>query len=124
MIIHYTYLQTMKYSTLTGVENIGTMSEICYTGANMSTFKLMLKALGFTIITFGSLHLIISYILMFVRDYNEGNLFRILNIQKLFPGIDLGWGNFIISNIIAISLYLIYLGLVIHLSKKSQKKAE
>lgn len=84
----------------------------------------MLKALGFTIITFGSLHLIISYILMFVRDYNEGNLFRILNINKLFPGIDLGWGNFIISNIIAISLYLIYLGVVIYLSKKSQKKAE
>ncbi len=90
----------------------------------MSTFKLMLKALGFTIITFGSLHLIISYILMFVRDYNEGNLFRILNINKLFPGIDLGWGNFIISNIIAISLYLIYLGVVIYFSKKSHKKAE
>lgn len=84
----------------------------------------MLKALGFTIITFGSLHLIIAYMLMFVRDYNEGNLFRILNINKLFPGIDLGWGNFIISNIIAISLYLIYLGVVIYFSKKTQKKAE
>lgn len=100
------------------------MSEIWYTTYDMPSFKLMLKALGFTIITFGSLHLIISYTLMFVRDYNEGNLFRILNINKLLPGIDLGWGNFIISNIIAVSLYLIYLGVVIYLSKKSQKKAE
>lgn|GEM_PF-1666866 len=91
----------------------------------MTIIKLMLKALGFTIITFGSLHLIISYILMFVRDYNEGNLFRILNIQKLFPGIDIGWKNFIISNIIAFGLYFIYLSIILRRrSGKSAGKSE
>ncbi len=83
----------------------------------MPTFKEMLKALGFTIITFGSLHLIISYTLMITRDPNEGNLFRILNIQKLFPDIDIGWRNFIISNIIAFGLYFIYLGIILRRSR-------
>jgi uncharacterized membrane protein len=90
----------------------------------MPTLKQMLKALGFTIIVFGSSHLIVSYILMVVRDYQEGNLFRILNYQKVFPGIDLGWRNFIISNIIAIGIYFVILGLVIKYSHKKSKKEE
>ena len=91
----------------------------------MPTIKQLFIALGFTIITFGSSHLILSYILMIVRDYQEGNLFRILNYQKVFPGIDLGWQNFIISNIIAISVYLIILTIVVrHMRKKSAKTNE
>jgi hypothetical protein len=88
----------------------------------MPTLKQLFTALGFTIITFGSFHLIISYTLMMTRDYNEGNLFRILNVQKLFPGIDIGWKNFIISNIIAVSLYLMYLGIFMYLSRRKSKK--
>ena len=82
----------------------------------------MFKALGFTIITFGSLHLIISYILMFVRDYNEGNLFRILNINKLFPGIDIGIESLIISNIVAVSLWLTYFLIIQWRSRLAQNK--
>ena len=80
--------------------------------------KQAVKALGFTIIVFGSSHLIVSYILMVVRDYEEGNLFRILNYQKLIPGIDQGFNNFVISNIIAVSVYFIILGLVLYFSRK------
>ncbi len=89
----------------------------------MPTIKQMIRALGYTIITFGSMHLIISYILMVVRDYNEGNLFRILNFQKLFPGIDLGVKNFIISNIVAVTLYFIYLAIIWYRSRKRSAKA-
>lgn len=90
----------------------------------MPSIKQLFLALGLTIITFGSLHLIISYTLMVVRDVNEGNLFRILNVQKLFPGIDLGTKNFIISNIIAVSLYLIYLGVIWYRSRKKASSKE
>ncbi len=83
----------------------------------------MLKALGFTIITFGSSHLIVSYILMVVRDYEEGNLFRILNYQKVFEGIDEGMASFIISNIIAVSVYLAYLAFVVYRDRKNAKKS-
>lgn len=80
--------------------------------------KLTLKALGLTIITFGSSHLLVAYTLMIVRDPNEGNLFRILNFNNLFPGIDLGWQNFVISNIIAISAYLFILGVIMSRDRK------
>ena len=88
----------------------------------MPSIKQMLRAFGFTIIVFGSSHLIVSYILMIVRDYNEGNLFRILNYQKLFPGIDNGWQNFVISNIIAVGVYFVVLGVVIYFARKKSKK--
>jgi len=82
----------------------------------------MLKALCLTIITFGSLHLIISYTLMLTRDYNEGNLFRILNISKLVQGSDLGWRNFIISNVIAVGLFFVYLGIIWTRGRKKSDK--
>lgn len=88
----------------------------------MPTVKQLLTALGFTIVVFGSSHLIVSYILMVVRDYNEGNLFRILNYQKLFPGIDQGWQNFVISNIIAVGVYFVILGIVLYLARKKSNK--
>lgn len=89
----------------------------------MPSIKQLFLALGLTIVSFGSLHLVISYTLMIVRDFNEGNLFRILNIQKIFPGIDLGWKNFVISNIVAISLYLVWVGVIwYHSRKKSTHK--
>lgn len=84
----------------------------------------MLKALGFTIIIFGSSHLIVSYILMIVRDYEEGNLFRILNYQKVFPGIDEGWTNFVISNVIAVGFYFVVLGVVMYFERKKSPKQE
>lgn len=87
----------------------------------MPIIKQLFKALGFTIVVFGSSHLIVSYILMVVRDYNEGNLFRILNYQKVFPGIDIGWQNFIVSNIIAVSVYFAILGTVIYLERKNSR---
>lgn len=87
----------------------------------MPTLKQMVRALGFTIITFGSMHLIISYSLMIFRDYSEGNLFRILNFQKVFPGIDIGLKSFIISNIIAVGMYLIYLGCIWHRGRRPVK---
>ena len=90
----------------------------------MTTIKQMLKALGFTIIIFGSSHLIVSYILMIVRNYEEGNLFRILNYQKIFPGIDIGWQNFVISNVIAVSFYFLVLGVVIYFERKKSAKKE
>ena len=92
----------------------------------MPNIKQMIRALGYTIVTFGSLHLLISYFLMIVRDPNEGNLFRILNVQKLFPGIDIGWNWFIISNIIAVGGYLCWLGFIMvrsHKHKKATHKA-
>jgi uncharacterized membrane protein len=88
----------------------------------MTTIKYMLKALGFTIIIFGSSHLIVSYILMLTRDYSEGNLFRILNYQKIFPGLDQGMQSFIISNIIAVGFYFLVLGVVIYFARKKSKK--
>ncbi|MCA9327611.1 hypothetical protein KDA14_03725 [Candidatus Saccharibacteria bacterium] len=88
----------------------------------MPTVKQLLTALGFTIVLFGSSHLIVSYVLMVVRDYNEGNLFRILNYQKLFPGIDQGWQNFVISNIIAVGVYFVILGIVLYLARKKSNK--
>ena len=88
----------------------------------MPSVRLLFKALGFTIITFGSSHLIVSYILMITRDYEEGNLFRILNYQKLFPGIDEGMTNFVISNIIAVSVYFAILGAVIYFDRKRRSK--
>jgi uncharacterized membrane protein len=90
----------------------------------MPTFKQLFKALGFTIIIFGSSHLIVSYILMVTRDYQEGNLFRILNYQKIFGGIDLGWRNFVISNIIAVGFYFVVLGVVLYFERKKSKKEE
>ena len=90
----------------------------------MNFIKQAVKALGFTIIIFGSSHLIVSYILMIVRDYNEGNLFRILNYQKLFPGIDEGMQNFIISNVIAVGFYFLVLGAVVYFDRKKPAKKE
>ena len=90
----------------------------------MPTIKQLFIALGFTIVVFGSSHLIVSYILMIIRDYNEGNLFRILNYQKLFPGIDQGWQNFVISNIIAVGVYLLILGGVLYWARKKSNKSE
>lgn len=84
----------------------------------MPTIKQLFKALGFTIVVFGSSHLIVSYILMIVRDYNEGNLFRILNYQKIFPGIDIGWQAFVVSNVIAVSVYFAILSTVVYLERK------
>lgn len=88
----------------------------------MPTLKQLFIALGFTIVTFGSSHLIVSYILMIARDYQEGNLFRILNYQKIFPGIDLGWQNFVISNAIAIGVYLVILTIVVRYMRKKAIK--
>lgn len=88
----------------------------------MPTIKQLFIALGFTIIVFGSSHLIVSYILMVIRDYNEGNLFRILNYQKIFPGIDQGWQSFVISNVIAVSVYLLILGAVLYWTRKKSDK--
>lgn len=90
----------------------------------MPSIKQLFLALGLTIISFGSLHLVISYSLMITRDYNEGNLFRILNIQKLFPGIDLGWKNFIISNVVAVSLYFVWVGIIWYRSRKKSANKE
>ena len=90
----------------------------------MQFMKQAIKALGFTIIIFGSSHLIVSYILMIVRNYEEGNLFRILNYQKVFPGIDEGFQNFVISNIIAVGVYLTVLGFVLYLARKKSDKQE
>ncbi len=90
----------------------------------MPTIKQLFLALGLTIITFGSLHLIVSYTLMIVRDYNEGNLFRILNFQKVFPGIDNGWDNFIISNIVAVGLYFVWVGVIWYRSRKKSSNKE
>ncbi|MFZ2545159.1 MAG: hypothetical protein WAW80_04230 [Candidatus Saccharimonadales bacterium] len=88
------------------------------------TLKLILKALGLTIITFGSSHLLVAYTLMIVRDYNEGNLFRILNFNSLFPGIDLGWQSLIVSNVIAISTYLFVLGVIMWRDRKYANKED
>lgn len=90
----------------------------------MPTIKQLFLALGLTIITFGSLHLIVSYTLMIVRDYNEGNLFRTLNFQKVFPGIDNGWDNFIISNIVAVGLYFVWVGVIWYRSRKKSSSKE
>lgn len=90
----------------------------------MPSIKQLFLALGLTIITFGSLHLIVAYTLMIVRDFNEGNLFRILNFQKVFPGIDLGWKNFIISNIVAVSMYLVWVGVIWYRSRKKSANKE
>jgi len=84
----------------------------------MAFIKQMLKALGLTIITFGSSHLLVSYALMIFRNYQEGNLFRILNYQKIFPGIDLGLRSFIISNIIGVGVYCGFLAYVVRRSRK------
>lgn len=61
---------------------------------------------------------------MIVRDYNEGNLFRILNFQKVFPGIDNGWDNFIISNIVAVGLYFVWVGVIWYRSRKKSSNKE
>lgn len=90
----------------------------------MPTIKQLFLALGLTIISFGSLHLVISYTLMIVRDVNEGNLFRILNVQKLFPGIDFGWKNFIISNIVAVGLYFVWVGIIWYRSRNKSSNKE
>ena len=90
----------------------------------MPSIKQLFLALGLTIITFGSLHLIVSYTLMIVRDFNEGNLFRILNFQKVFPGIDLGWKNFIISNIVAVGMYLVWVCVIWYRSRKKSTNKE
>lgn len=58
---------------------------------------------------------------MIFRDYNEGNLFRILNYQKAIPGIDTGLKYFIISNIIAVGVYFAYLGFVLYRDKHAHK---
>jgi hypothetical protein len=80
--------------------------------------KHFLIALGLTIVTLGSSHLLVAYAQMFTNDYNEGNLFRILNFHKVFPGIDTGWTNFIISNVIAVSMYLVVLNIIMRHDKK------
>jgi len=90
----------------------------------MPTIKQLFIALGFTIVVFGSSHLLVSYFLMVVRDYNEGNLFRILNYQKLFPGIDQGWQNFVISNVIAVGVYFLILSVVLYIARKKSNSKE
>lgn len=81
--------------------------------------KHFLIALGLTIVTFGSSHLLVAYSQMLTNDFNEGNLFRILNFHKLIPGIDIGWTNFIISNVIAIGMYFVVLTVIM---KRDRKK--
>lgn len=61
--------------------------------------------------------------MMVLRDYNEGNLFRILNYQKIFPGIDYGINSFIISNIIAVAGFFVAFGLVVYFDSRKQRKA-
>lgn len=86
----------------------------------MPTIKQLLRALKFTVLTFATTHLILSYALMIFRDYNEGNLFRILNYQKVIPDIDSGMKYFIISNVIAVGVYFIYLGVVLYRDKRAR----
>lgn len=90
----------------------------------MLTIKYLLKAYGLTVVTFGASHLLVAYYLMLTNDYNEGNLFRILNFNKLFPGIDIGWQNFIISNVVAISLFFIVLGVIMYRDRKYAQSSQ
>lgn len=90
----------------------------------MPTIKQLLRALKFTVLTFATTHLIVSYVLMLTRDYNEGNLFRILNYQKIIPGIDSGLTNFIISNVIAISVFFAFLGFILYRSRQKSATEE
>ena len=86
--------------------------------------KNLIKAYGLTVITFGASHLMVAYYLMLTSDYNEGNLFRILNFNKLLPGIDIGWQNFIISNVVAVSLYVVVLGVIMYRDRKYMQKPQ
>lgn len=90
----------------------------------MPTFKQLITALKYTVLTFATTHLVVSYLLMFTRDYQEGNLFRILNYQKLFPGMDIGWESFVISNVIAVGVYFGFLAFVLIRSGKAAKSSD
>ncbi len=83
--------------------------------------KHFLIALGLTIVTFGSSHLLVAYSQMLTNDPNEGNLFRILNFHKVIPGIDIGWTNFIVSNVIAIGIYFLILTIIMRKDRKKNQ---
>lgn len=82
--------------------------------------KVFVKALRYQILTLATTHLLISYFLMATRDFNEGNLFLILNYSKIFPGIGEGLDWFIMSNIFAVGFFFVYF--VPLFIKESRKK--
>ncbi len=90
----------------------------------MPTLHLFFRALKYTVLTFATTHLVISYSLMLVRDVSEGNLFRIIAFNHLWPGIDIGTRSFIISQIIGVSLFCVYFGYLLIKDRKTAAKTD
>lgn len=78
----------------------------------MPNSRILLQALKYTVLTFASIHLFISYTLMLFKDFQEGNLFRIIALDHIWPQLDSTVGLFVVSQVIwlvALAAYCIYL---------------
>ena len=85
--------------------------------------KVFVKSLRYQILTLATTHLLISYFMMVTRDYNQGNLFLILNYTAIFPEIGSGLDWFIISNIFAVGFFFVFfIPLLVHELRKRSRQ--
>lgn len=78
----------------------------------MSNSRIFLQALKYTVLTFASIHLLISCSLMLFRDLQEGSLFRVTAMDRLWPVLGDNLTYFIVSQLIWILVlggYFVYL---------------
>lgn len=78
----------------------------------MSNSRILLQALKYTVLTFASIHLLISFSLMLFKDIQEGSLFRVTAMDRLWPVLDDKLIYFALSQLIwmiVLGGYFVYL---------------
>ena len=78
----------------------------------MSNSRIFLQALKYTVLTFASIHLLTSCGLMLFKNIQEGSLFRVTAMDRLWPVLDDNLIYFIVSQLIWILVlggYFVYL---------------
>jgi hypothetical protein len=64
------------------------------------------QTLKFTILTFATTHLLIDYLTaIFAGQYNNANVFNIIDINLLFPSLGSGWVTFWWSQVLAVVVF-------------------
>lgn len=86
----------------------------------MQKRALLLRALKYTVLTFATLHLITSYSLMLFRNINEGNLFTIIALDRVWPSLSASLEMFLVSQLIWVIVLGVYF-VVLYRKERSKK---
>lgn len=85
----------------------------------MSNRRILLQAAAYTMLTFASIHLFVSMGLMLFKDIQDGSLFRIISLHRIWPNLDDTLQYFLLSQLIWIAVLGVY---VAYLLKKNHSK--